>query len=104
MEMETSSVGSHEGVSLCDLGEDDFLEENGGLTSAAEPISLQPSDPCRTITPDIPAIDVPAVTIPNIDIPVFDLSSLEPKFMPTMPIIYTNMFNLFANQGTPLPF
>ncbi|CAC5397991.1 unnamed protein product [Mytilus coruscus] len=90
-EMENSSVGSLEEVSLCDLEEDAFLDDIVGFTSAVEPISPLPSDPCKTSPdPDVPYTDIPIITvpdidtaIPNIDVSVVELPSLEPPLIST---------------------
>lgn len=88
-EIETSSVASLEGVSLCDLLKNEIW--HGGLTSALVPIFRLPADPCITITdPGIPgnafdilAIDISALTIPDIYISFIDLPSSGPRLSST---------------------
>ncbi|XP_071163279.1 DNA ligase 1-like [Mytilus edulis] len=87
-DMESSSMGSmeeHEAVSLCDPEENVFFDDIVGFTSAVEPISPLPSDPCNT-SPDpvMPFVDVPIITIP-IDAPIEDSSSWE------IPLISTSL-------------
>ncbi|XP_052104736.1 putative uncharacterized protein DDB_G0271982 [Mytilus californianus] len=102
-EMENSSVGSLEEVSLCDPEEDAFLDNIVGFTSAVEPISPLPSDPCKTSpNPDMPYTDIPVITvpdidtaIPNIDVSVVELPSLEP------PLTSTSLCIPLATQPCP---
>ncbi|CAC5386058.1 unnamed protein product [Mytilus coruscus] len=83
-EIENSSVGSLEEVSLCDLEEDAFLDDIVGFTSAVEPISPLPSDPCKTsLDPDVPYTDILVITVPDIDVSVVELPSLEPPLIST---------------------
>ncbi|CAC5389471.1 unnamed protein product [Mytilus coruscus] len=90
-EMKNSSVGSLEEVSLCDPEEDAFLDDIVGFTSAVEPISPLPSDPCKTSPdPDMPYTHIPVITVPdidtanpNIDVSVLELPSLEPPLIST---------------------
>ncbi|XP_052103555.1 cilia- and flagella-associated protein 251-like [Mytilus californianus] len=105
-EMETSSVGSLEGVSLCDLGEDDFLEDIEGLTSAVEPISPLPADPCMTI----PDIDIPAIDLPSSEPPLSSTSlclplSTQPcpTYSPTQEPLSPSDLRQAAATYTPTP-
>ncbi|CAG2222999.1 unnamed protein product [Mytilus edulis] len=69
----------HEEVSLCDPEENTFFEYIVGFTSAVEPISPLPSDPCNT-SPDpvMPSIEVPVTAIPIITIPSIDAPIVGP--------------------------
>ncbi|CAG2223497.1 KCNC4 [Mytilus edulis] len=86
VEKEMGSMEEHEEVSLCDPKENSFFDDIVGFTSAVEPISPLPSDPCNT-SPDpvMPSIDVPVTAIPSIDAPIVEPPSLE------IPLISTSL-------------
>ncbi|VDH93918.1 Hypothetical predicted protein [Mytilus galloprovincialis] len=83
-------VGSLEEVSLCDPGEDAFLEDIVGFTSAVEPSSPLPSDPCKTS----PAPDIQATTIPDITVAIL-ISQLQPS------LILMSLFLIYHHWNHP---